>query len=206
MQRTPLRNPARSRRLLPTGNFIRAEPPLLDMAKHGKGRRKMGRYIRGSIDVKVDLGTLAAGIAVSGATGSVNERTLCSSIVCTYSLSEFTPAAGDGPITVGVAHGEYNVTEIKEYLENAGSWTEGDKLAQEIGGRQIRRIGTFRTPDGVTAAAVLNDGKPIKTKLNWILNQAQTLDFWAFNDGESALETTDPDFNIQGHANLWPGK
>ncbi len=165
----------------------------------------MGRYVRGTIDESLDLGTLASKTAVFSSFDTVNERTLVSSIVGFYSLSDFTDAVGDGPILVGLAHSDYLLAEIEEYLEQAASWNEGDKKAQEIGKRQIRRVGVFESSVADSqGSAVLNDGKSIKTKLNWIVNQGQTINLFAYNMGDSALATTDPDLVVTGHANLWP--
>ncbi len=135
---------------------------------------------------------------------TVNERTFVSSVVATYAISDWTPLAGVGPIIVGVAHGDYSSAEIEQWIENSGSWNEGDKVNQEIAKRQIRQIGVLKTPALVTLDSNLNDGKPMKTKLNWILNQGQTLDYWVYNSGDVAFATTDPDLTIVGHANLWP--
>ena len=134
---------------------------------------------------------------------TVEERTRCSSLDATWSMSNFTPAQGDGPILVGVAHSDYTAAEIEEVIENTGSWTEGSKVEQEIAKRLVRVIGTLRSLTGATENDVLNDGKPIKTKLNWILNSGDTLKIWAYNIGGSALATTDPEVNVFGHANLW---
>ncbi len=166
----------------------------------------MGRYIRGNVDENLGLGTLGAGTAVSVSFDeTVNERTLVSSLVASWSLSNWTPINDVGPIVVGVAHSDYTDAEIQAYLDNTGSWNEGDKIQQrEVGRRLIRRVGQFEIPDDAQSAVVLNDGKPIKTKLNWILLQGQTLRYWAMNQGTAAIATTNPDVRLQGHANLWP--
>jgi len=176
------------------------------MAKARRPRKRaMGRYIRGTVDTKFSLTTLAATTAVKQDFDNVvNERTLVSSIVATYSLENLTPAAADGPIMVGLAHSDYTVAEIEAVIEATGSWNEGDKVAQEIAKRQVRRIGVFADPQLAEQAMVLNDGKPIKTKLNWILLQGQTVAVWAYNMGSSALATTVPVLLINGHANLFP--
>ncbi len=172
--------------------------------KAGTKRKRMGRYIRGKVQRTLDLGTLAAKTLI-GTTleGTVNERTLVSSYVATHSLGDLAVSSGDGPITVGIAHGDYTDTEIEAFIENAGSWNERDKISQEIGRRKIRTIGTFEQL-GSNQFATLNDGKPIRTKLNWILTQGQTLRMWAYNQGDSALATNDPDYTVTGHVNLWP--
>ncbi len=165
----------------------------------------MGKYIRGDMDEQLSLGTLAAKTAVKGNFDqTVNERTFVSSVVATWALSEFTKSSGDGPILVGLAHSDYSAAEIEAVIENAGSWNEGDLVAQEVGARKIRRIGIFATPDDEAQTVVLNDGRPIKSKLGWTLLQGQTLAQWAYNLGTSALATTAPTLNTQGHANLWP--
>jgi len=135
---------------------------------------------------------------------TVIERTLVSSIVAAYSLSGMTPAFDDGPIEIGVAHSDYTTAEIKEFVDNAGSWNEGNLVQQEVAKRRIKRIGIFPVPDNADDAVVLNDGEPIKTKLNWMLMTGQTLKVWAFNLGDSSLATTNPQILTSGHVNLWP--
>ncbi len=179
---------------------------MLAMAKHPKRRRRaMGRYIRGAVDEELNLSTLASKTLVSVIFDNVvNERTLVSSIVATWAMQEFTSASGDGPIMVGVAHSDYSDTEMEEYLESTGSWNEGDQIAQEQGRRKVRRIGIFETPQGATDAVTLNDGKAIKTKLNWILLQGQSLRLWGYNLGTSPLASSNPLLSMQGHVNLFP--
>ncbi len=169
-------------------------------------RRKMGRYIRGNIDTTVPLGTLAAkDLLIFAVTGTVNERTLLTSIVCTWSQRAMTAVIDAGPIQFGVAHGDYASAEVEAWLETAGSWDEGDKIAQEIGRRKIRSIGTFTVPSTVASAVVFNDGRPKRTKLNWILNQGQTINIWVYNQGSVAISgATGADVNALGHANLFP--
>ncbi len=179
---------------------------LLGLAKK-KGRRKMGRYIRGNVDEELSLGTLAGRTLVSQIfDDSVNERTLITSIVATWTLSDMTDGADIGPILVGVAHSDYTATEMEEFIENTGSWDEGNLVSREVANRKVRMVGQFGTPGGASSSGtmVLGDGKPIKTKLNWILNQGQTLDFWAYNLGDNALATTVPILQVEGHANLFP--
>ena len=176
------------------------------MAK--KRGRKFGRYLKGKVHEQIDLGALAALDLISQLfTQTVNERTRVSSIVASWALSDWTALVDDGPIMVGIAHGDYSDAEIEAFIENAQSWNEGDLVGQEVAKRKIRTIGIFRTEDATASApaavATLNEGRPIKTKLNWVLNQQQTLRFWAYNLGTSVL-TAGAHVNCEGHANLWP--
>ncbi len=161
--------------------------------------------MKGTVDEQVNAGTLASkDVTATAFDETVNERTLVSSIVARYSLLNVTKASGVGPLMVGVAHGDYSAPEIEEWIENTGSWNEGDLVNQEIAGRKIRKIGIFDQPATISESSVLNDGKAIKTKLNWILLQGQGLQYFLYNLGSSAFSTTDPAMNAQGHANLWP--
>ncbi len=176
------------------------------MARHPKRRRRMGKYIRGQVDENLPIGTLAARtLAVAGFDESVNERTFVSSLVASWSLSDWTTGQNIGPLLVGVAHSDYTAAEIEEVIENTGSWNEGDLVSQEIGKRKVRIVGTFRSAnqDG-SGTAVLNQGQAITTKLGWILLTGQNLDLWCYNLGSAAFATTDPDLHVEGHVNLWP--
>ncbi len=176
------------------------------MAKHkGKGRRRMGRYIHGDVNETLGLGTLAGRTLVSDIFDNVvNERTLVSSIECIYSMTNFTAASDSGPIVVGIAHSDYTDAEIQAVLDATLSWNEGDLVAQEVVNRKVRKIGIFETPPNASTAVRLNDGRKIKTKLNWTLLQGQSLRVWAFNLGGTALATTAPAIFCEGKANLWP--
>ncbi len=180
----------------------------LAMMAKGKPRRgwRNARYIRGNVDEELALTALASKDVVGAVFDeTVNERTLVSSLVATWTMENFTVGAGIGPIVVGVAHGDYSDAEIEEWLESTGQWNEGNLVAREIGARKIRQVGTFPAAEGGGIGAVnLALGRAIKTRLNWILLQGQTLRIWAYNAGSQPVATTVPSVTINGHANLWP--
>lgn len=169
-----------------------------------KPRRRMGRYIRGNIDVDIAMGTLAAQTAQLFATDTVKERTYVSSMVNSYSLSGVTPVENTGPVQVGVAHSDYSLSEVEAWIEQVTGWDEADLVAQEIAKRKIRRIGVFANPATLVESSRLADGRMVKTRLGWILLQGQGLNIWVYNMGVVAFATTDPNVNVSGHANLWP--
>ncbi len=174
------------------------------MAKKRGGTRRR-KYIKGKISEQEIFTSLAAADLVSQTwTESVRERTWISSIVASWSMHDFTPILDVGPIMVGVAHGDYNATEIEEYIETTGSWDEGDLVQQEVMKRKIRIVGVFEGPDAATDVVVLNDGKPIRTKCGWILNGGVAMQHWVYNLGSQAVATTTPEVRVEGHANLWP--
>ncbi len=163
----------------------------------------MGRYIKGDIDETLNLTTLGAGTLVSTQFDNVvDDRTLVSSILSSWSLDDFTVGSGIGPVMCGVAHSDYTDAEIQAVIDATESWNESDLVAKEVANRKVRRIGVFQSP-AAAGFISLNDGKPIKTKLNWSLAEGQTLRLWAFNMGTVAIGTTVPTLHAQGHANLW---
>ncbi len=167
-------------------------------------RKPKGKYLPGPIDEDLALGTLAAKTAVTQIFGStVTEAMRISSAKIRYALSNWTNIAGAGPILVGIAHSDYTLSEIEEFLEQTAGWSVGDRIAQERAGRLIRRIGIFEAPDSDGDSTVLNDGKPIRTKLNWLLATGQSLQVFGYNLGEQSIATTNPNINLQGKANLW---
>ncbi len=176
------------------------------MAKHSKRRRRFRPYLKGIIDENIGLSTLAGDTVISAlVTDSLDEKAWLSSVKATWSLADLTLADNTGPIVVGVAHSDYNSAEIEAWIENANSWTLGDKVAQEVAKRKIRQVGTFaQQVSGSGATIVLADGRMITTKCGWQLTTGDTVRIWAYNSGTAALATTSPEVKVNGHANLWP--
>ncbi len=164
----------------------------------------MGRYRRGVVNAELTTSVLAAKTASkANFPEAVSETARVSSVVASYSMQNFTPTEDSGPIMVGLAHSDYSVAEIEEYIENVNGWDSGDLVqSREVNKRWVRQVGIFPTPSDLLTAVVLNDGKPIKTKLNWSLATGQTVVVWAYNQGIVGLVTA-VDIDVRGHANLW---
>ncbi len=153
------------------------------MAKRGARRRSGYRYL--PIDHEHDITAPASNAIVKGDLSSVVDSDVWAmSMKCTWALEAHT--AGEGPITVGVAHGDYANSEIKEALEAQASWDSGDKVATEQAKRKVRTVGKF---SGALATEVLNDGRMIKTKLGFVLEIGETLSIWAWNKDTNQLTT-----------------
>ncbi len=164
-------------------------------------RRPKGRYVKGAIEHEMAIGALASKDVIAALlTEVVTERTRINSVRATYTMREST--VQEGPIVVGIAHSDYNSAEIEEWIENTGSWGEGDLVAQEIGKRKIKQVGVFDLSGVVNE---LNDGLPIYTRCGWILTTGQTIRTWAYNQDESSPITTGSDLMMLGHANLRVG-
>ncbi len=87
---------------------------------------------------------------------------------------------------MGYAFGDYTVTEIKEALESTSSISIGNKVENERSRRWVRKIGTFA---GLDTDEVLNDGKPIKTRLNWAIPIGTSVNMFCYNDSASQRST-----------------
>ncbi len=155
--------------------------------------------MRGAVDISLALGTLGAAVVVSAdPSDSVAERAICTSVEVVVGMRDHT--TGEGPLTVGWAHGDFSDAEIEEWLENSGSWDQGDQIGQEVARRKIGILGKF---SGDLDFDVLNDGKAIKVKTKKsILIAGDTISFWCFNEDVGAL-TTGTNITFTGHVNLF---
>lgn len=163
----------------------------------------MAGYLPGNIDIDLGLGTLPTKSGVPIDTQVVGEKRRVSSIKVTYTLSDWQVASNAGPVLVCVAHSDYTQAEIDAWIERTGAWSQADLIAEEVRRRKIRRIGIFPIPSVDGDSTVLNDGKPISTKLNWTLLTGQGLKFHCYNLGTANLIGSS-NANFQGVAHLWP--
>ena len=174
------------------------------MAKKRGSRRRYRKYLKGQVQVSHLLTSIQPKSLTGTQLGdSVTEKAWLSSIKCEWSLANWSPGVGDGPIVCGVAHSDYSDAEIEEWVENLGSWEAHDLIMQERSRRKIRQVAVIPTPGATSAAIVLNDGKPIHTKCGFMLGSGQTLRVWTYNRGTSAL-VDGAIMDVMGHANLWP--
>ena len=169
--------------------------------KKGAKRR---RYLAAVLNGELSTGTLAAkSLSSTDFPDTVVESAWCTSIDAIWSMLGWTVGTAEGPLMVGIAHSDYANSEIEEFIENVNSWNEGDLVSQEISKRKIRIVGTFTTPNGPSEGVVLNDGKTIHTKVNWMIPSGMTMAVWAYNLGDNSL-TTAAQVDARGRAHLWP--
>ncbi len=100
------------------------------------------------------------------------------------SVAMFGHTAGEGPLIVGLAHGDYDSQEIEEYLEASAAWDEGDKVAQEHRRRKVRTLGML---PGFASNESLWDGAQKRVKLGFKLQIGETLKVWIYNFGAGTL-------------------
>ncbi len=173
--------------------------PLLAMAhtprRGGYPRHGSFGLRRVRVSPAIILSTLGSQTVLTSAlvgTSDAQYRLIASRL----SWSQLGLTAAEGPITVGYAFGDYTVAEIKECIEIGASISTGDKIAQEKANRWVRIVGTFEAD----AQSVLNNGNPIKTRLNWAVQIGSAVNIFAYNESAGAL-ATGTIVNAQG--DLW---
>ncbi len=157
------------------------------MAHRKGGYPSKGRYSLRPVRFAAAVALLTTGnnvVVGNGLTGAADGPYRMITVIGTWALRGLT--AGEGPITVGYAHSNYTVTEIKESIESGTAISIGLKVEQERANRLVRIVGTF--PGNDTEEA-LNHGEPIKTRLNWAIPVGVEVDIFAYNDSGGTLTT-----------------
>ncbi len=148
----------------------------------------------------VTIGALAAFGLVKGTLipASANTYRVVSTDLA-YQIVDLGSAIDDGQ-EVGLAHGDYTATEIEACLESQAAIDIGDLVLQEVANRKVRSIGFASGTGNVDTSLVIADGKPVKTKLNWLVGIGDTIDAWIRN-GSDTVWTTGATLAIVGH--IW---
>ncbi len=157
------------------------------MARRARGRYKRGRSRRTPRRVRLAAGISATALAakdvVSGAITAVATETYrLLSVRLSYVWEDIAAVADDG-LEFGLAHSDYSAAEIEECLESQNSIDLGDKTAQEQSNRLVRSIGRISNYGTVVdgGGSQFNDGRPLKTRLNWLMTTGKTLNMWIRN-------------------------
>ncbi len=144
------------------------------MAKHRSGGKNRRNFVAAPINSSVSLSTLGNNTVISvDLVSSLVEDMYIMSVDLAWSIRGLT--AGETPLQVGLAHGDYSVTEVLENLD-ASSLDPDDKIDQERVRRLVRRVGVFNET-GATDMP-LNDGKEIRTKVKFTVGDGKSFDAW----------------------------
>ncbi len=172
------------------------------MAKnYRRGRRRRPFNLRKVRVVQgIAVGALATLDVLSGAITASSAATLrLVSVNLNYKIVDLGSASDDGQ-EFGLAHSDYSAAEIEECLEASASIDAGNHIEREKANRLVRSIGTFVGDPLAGGDKQFNDGKPMKTKLNWLLTPGDTLHMWIRN-GSATVYTTGAAIIAQG--DLW---
>ncbi len=169
------------------------------MARKGRRRRTFNlRRVR--IAGGTSAGALASGdVIVAAITAVVTDPIRVITADLSHQIIDLGAVADDG-YEFGYAHSDYTAAEIEECLEQSGTIDLGSKIAQEQGNRLVRTVGVISPQPVVSAGGQFNDGKTMKTKLNWRLSSGDTLNLWIRNSSQTAWTTGSV---LTANGNLW---
>ncbi len=174
---------------MPTGSYQRA--PLKGPDTMAKHTSKALRRVR--VSTALPLLTTASKVALSvGLTAAADQHYRAISANGSWNVQDLT--AGDGPVVVGFSHSDYTDGEIEEAIEALTAISQGDLVAQERANRLVRVVGIVTDDD-----PTLNDGNPVKTRLNWAIPIGKFVDLFIYNDGVNFTTGATVSFN----GDLW---
>ncbi len=148
-------------------------------------RKRSKRFVAIPFNGEMTVGTPANGAILLQALfdSDFGENFYAISADILFSLKGNT--AGEGPRTVGIAHNDYSVTEVSEALQ-VELVDPSNLITKERIGRLVRTIGSF------PANAVdegLNDGKPIRVKLGFMVHEDHGLAVYHHNKTGATITT-----------------
>lgn len=150
-----------------------------------RGRGRVQQNMRGvTIQPTLPLGTLLTKDTIAGTlivASDTEYRLLNVNASWTWDSIQ---NAGEGPIMVGIAAGDYSLAEIEEAIESFGSVSIGNRIEQEHAQRLVRQVAVL---DEVIQTA--NDGLSIKVKLNWKVPIGKTVQLFAYNMSGATIAT-----------------
>lgn len=136
----------------------------------------------------ISLLTLADGVVIDANvfTNNFTENFYAISMKGTWSLRNAT--VNEGPLTFGMAHSDYSVTEISEKLTSDESNVRGDKIEVEQASRAVRRAGVF--PGAPSSGDVVhNDGRVSTLPLKFLIGNGFNIAMWVRNQSGGTLTT-----------------
>ncbi len=169
--------------------------------KRPSGRRRRFTLRKVRIASSPDVGALAAGdVTAVAITNATADKLRFITLDASYTWADIQQITDDG-MTFGLAHSDYSAAEIEECLESFTAIDLGDKVAQERSNRLVREIGTFSSVTSAAGSgAQFNDGKPVKTKLNWLMSAGDQLNIW-FRNGSGIVYVDGSSVTVNG--TLW---
>ncbi len=135
------------------------------------------------VQVQLALSTLGGGTVISAALLTLDEDAFFISADLSWSMRDHT--ATEGPIVVGLAHGDLAVAEIAEAIV-ASPTHPGDIIAMERARRPVRNVGQL---PGLNTEEVLNHGDVKRSPIKFRVDDTTTLNIWAQNQSGASLTT-----------------
>ncbi len=153
------------------------------MPRKGKGRKYDPNFTSCRVSGNLDLSTLAT-VTLLGADLVPAADEAYRAISLDVAVAADAIVGGDGPVAVGIAHGDYTNAEIEEWIEATTSISRGDQLVLEKARRKCRLIGELTAVNGA-----IGDGRRLRVKMGWAIPTGDTLKVWAYNYGSGPMTT-----------------
>ncbi len=128
-------------------------------------------------------GALATATLVSGTLVPAGDEEFYA-ISGDFAISVTGLAAGEGPLLVGCAHGDYTDAEIEEAVEATTSISRGDLLVLEKSRRKVRTWGTL-TADLDT----IGGGEVKRCYMGMSITTGEDIRLWVYNLSAGQLTT-----------------
>ncbi len=138
-------------------------------------KRRRSGYQAISFTGGFSLSTLVDDVVLSTGILTFGEDFYCFSADLNFGLDENDEL--EGPITVGLAHGDLSVVEVAE-ADDASLTDPDDIIQRERARRPVRRVGKF---SGATARENLNHGVNIRRKIGFSVGDGHSMIAWARN-------------------------
>ncbi len=152
---------------------------------------------------QLSLVTLAASTLLSGSVmSSASNKVRIASVEINFLWDDatgFRDANADGPLLVGVAHGDYTDAEIEQCVESLAALDFDDTIQAEHSQRRVRVIGSVSPKHEMLP----NSGGLKKVKLNWTIGEGTNLKFWAYNLSQGVALTTGSGLHASGNVNVF---
>lgn len=139
-------------------------------------RRRDRNFVAIPFSASLTLGALTDDNVVSGSPITFGEDIFV--ISCDVNVTTRDGTAGEGPIEVGVAHGDLTNAEIEEALQ-AELTDPDDIIARERARRPVRRAGQILGTSSVDAANLLNGGQVKRVPCRFSIGDGHTFKLWA---------------------------
>ncbi len=164
------------------------------MGKH-RGKKRNWQSIEVDVNIALSAGIAAKDLVAALISETADDNFIMTSLEATYTLTIEQAAEPNSieAISFGIAKDDYSAAEVETWVENSTGFKRADLISQEISKRMVKNIATF-APRAVNAGQQIvvqvNDGMPIKTRLNWRILSGHTLLVWIYNGGDVAIVAT----------------
>ncbi len=147
-------------------------------------KRSRKNFVALPVSAQLTLGTLAANtVLTANLIATLTEDLFVISADLTWALLAHT--AGEGPIEVGVAHGDLSVAEILEAVAAAPTGP-GDIIQNERSHRPVRQSGAF---PGLNTDEVIAQGSKVRTRCKFLVSDGVAFNAYALNRSGGTLTT-----------------